>query len=774
MQSVSLKYFVVFVFVPLLFSCHPASREKLTDYVNPMLGTATLWEAEDLGYQRERITRTWGAETFPGASLPNAMVQVTPVTQYHSGSGYQYEDTTICAFAHTSKGHWNLCHFPILPVRGAFDAVDYASAFSHEKESARPGYYQVYLDRYGVNVELTSTLRCAFHQYTFDEDALAAGPSVLLDLTRSNERVKDWAVRQAGTCAFSGFQQAGETIYFYAESDVPVRDIREMVTPYINKKGKPAEARVFVVSFGPESVSSNPDSGLSAYSPDSWPRSLSLRIGFSFVSEEGAKENLKQELTGKSFAQVRQEADEVWEKQLSAIRVKGGSERQRGLFYSTLYRSLLWPCLRSDANGDYRDIKGQQCNNGFDYYTDPSFWDDHRNKLILLALLRPDVACDVVKSITDKGEKNNGYMPTFFHGDHAATFIMGLWSRGIRDFDLNRAYRLILKNATVPGKEGRRYMDEYLRRGWISDKDSLGIPYWKEYKAGAQKTLEYAYDDYAVAQVALAVGDTAQYKALMKQSLNYKNVFDPSTGFYRGRNDAGKWLKDFDPYYPFFQHMWREANAWNLLFYPPHDRKGLFSLYALGKGDSAKDSHCGQPCETKEGIIEQKLDSLFSEPWRGYEVENLTGFIGQYCHGNQPGHHLPFVYALIGKPEKSQRIIDEVLDRFYDMGADHLAYAGMDDAGEMSAWYVLAAIGLYTWSPADPEYLVTRPLFDEVCLDFPGRKPVVIRRTPVKSGGKGTESDAIDIYPGTFLPDSLLRKGGTFIYKDCENQEREP
>ncbi|MBQ7269225.1 MAG: GH92 family glycosyl hydrolase [Bacteroidales bacterium] len=736
-----------------LVSCHPASREKLTDYVNPMLGTATLWEAEDLGYHRERVTRTWGAETFPGASLPNAMVQVTPVTKYHSGSGYQYEDTTICGFAHTSKGHWNLCHFPILPVQGAFDAVDYASAFSHEKESAHPGYYQVYLDRYGVNVELTGTLRCAFHQYTFDEGASTC-PSVLLDLTRSNERVKDWAVRQAGTCAFSGFQQAGETIYFYAESDVPVQDIREVVTPYINKKGKPAEARVYVVSFEQDAVSDHPDSGRTACNPASGRRNLSLRIGFSFVSEEGAKENLRQELTGKTFAQVRQEADEVWEKQLSAIRVKGGSERQRGLFYSTLYRSLLWPCLRSDANGDYRDIKGQKCNNGFYYYTDPSFWDDHRNKLILLALLRPDVACDVVKSITDKGEKNNGYMPTFFHGDHAATFVAGLWSRGIRDFDLQRAYRLILKNATVPGKEGRRYMNEYLSRGWISDKDSVGIPYWKEYKAGAQKTLEYAYDDYAVAQVALAIGDTTQYEALMRQSLNYKNVFDPSTGFYRGRNAQGEWLKDFDPYYPYFQHMWREANAWNLLFYPPHDLQGLFSLYGP-EGESS-------------GIVEQKLDSLFSEPWRGYEVENLTGFIGQYCHGNQPGHHLPFVYALIGKPEKSQRIIDAILDRFYDMGADHLAYAGMDDAGEMSAWYVLAAIGLYTWSPADPEYLVTRPLFDEVELDFPGRKPVVIQKTPVKSGEKGTESDAIDIYPGTFLPDSLLRKGGTFVYKNVK------
>ena len=262
-------------------------------------------------------------------------------------------------------------------------------------------------------------------------------------------------------------------------------------------------------------------------------------------------------------------------------------------------------------------------------------------------------------------------MPTFFLGDHASTFVAGLWGRGIRDFDLERAYRLLLKNATVPGRGGRRYLKEYLERGWISDKDSVGIPYWKEFKAGVHKTLEYAYDDYATALLAREVGDTASEQILMERSRNYRHLFDASTGFWRGRNERGEWLKDFDPYYPYFQHMWRESNAWNLLFYPPHDVPGLFSLYGSGAAASSR--------------IEAKLDSLFSEPWRGYEVENLTGFIGQYCHGNQPGHHLPFVYSLIGKPRRSQEIIDTCLDRFYDMGADRLAYAGMDDAGEMSS-----------------------------------------------------------------------------------------
>ena len=442
----------------------------------------------------------------------------------------------------------------------------------------------------------------------------------------------------------------------------------------------------------------------------------------------------------KSFEQVCADADKEWEQLLSRIQVKGGTERQKGLFYSTLYRSFLWPSLRSDCNGDYVDMLGKVVNNGFRYYTDPSFWDDHRNKLVLLGLISPDVAVDVIKSITDKGEKRDGFMPTFFHGDHASTFISGTWRRGIHDFDLERAYKLILKNATVAGRNGRRYMDEYLERGWISDKDTTNLPFFNEFKGGVQKVLEYSYDDYATAQVAKILGDKENYEFLMRQSQNYKKMFDPSTGFYRGRIDDGSWYKDFDPYYPYFQHMWREANAWNVLFYPPHDPKGVIGLYPSKKA------------------VEAKLDSLFSEPWRGYEVENMTGFIGQYCHGNQPGHNIPYTYYFIGKQEKSQYYINMILDRFYDMGKEKLAYAGMDDAGEMSSWYVFNAIGLYTYSPADPEYIVTVPLFDEVRFTLSNGKVFTIRKS-----GNGAKITSIRYdgkkLNGWFFQDSDMKKG---------------
>ena len=673
MTRTSLSFLTLALALALAQPEKAQAQDLLTSLVNPMLGTTTLWETEDLGYVRHRKTRTWGAETFPGASLPFAMVQATPVTMYHSGSGYQYEDPTILGFAHTSKGHWNLCHVPILPITGRVDARDYASPFSHQREEAHPGYYSVFLDRYHVQAEMTTTLRCAYHRDTFRPDD---DKQLLIDITHSNNNVQEWSLRQEGDRAFSGSQWGEGKIYFWAETNYDICDLVQR---------QAGGGCVSVVSFC-ESRGEMP---------------LEVKIGFSFVGVDNARDNLHQEIGSRSFNDIRSQADSIWQAMLSQIQVQGGTERERRLFYSTLYRSLLWPSLRSDCNGQFRDNRGQVIAPGFRYYTDPSFWDDHRNKLPLLALLAPDVATDIIKSITDKGEKNGGFMPTFFHGDHASTFISGAWQRGVQDFDLERSYRLILRNATVAGRGGRRYMDEYLRRGWISDKDTFDLPYYNEFKGGAHKTLEYSYDDYATAQVAKILGDKANYTLLMKHAQNYKNVFDPSTGFYRGRIDGGDWYADFDPYYPYFQHMWREANAWNVLFYPPHDPQGVIGLYP------------------SKAAVEAKLDSLFTEPWRGVELENMTGFIGQYCHGNQPGHNIPYAYYFIGKQEKSQHRINEILDRFYDMGAEHLAYAGMDDAGEMSAWYVLNAIGLYTYSPADPEYIVTVPLFDEVRFTFP-------------------------------------------------------
>jgi predicted alpha-1,2-mannosidase len=471
------------------------------------------------------------------------------------------------------------------------------------------------------------------------------------------------------------------------------------------------------------------------------PGPLELQIGLSFVSIRNAKANLEKEMMGKDFAQVRKQATQTWDTLLSKITVSGGTERQRGLFYSTLYRSFLWPALRSDVNGDFTDVGGKVVNKGFNYYTEPSLWDDYRNKLILLGLLSPAVTNDVIRSLIDKGEVR-GFMPTFFHGDHASVFITGSYLRGLRGFDVQAAYKLMLKNATVEGT--RKYVQEYNDKGYIAELEVAHPVVETVTKAAVTKTLEYAYDDYAVALLAKELGDTANYHMLMKRAGNYKNVFDPSTRFMRGRLANGDWVQPFDPQYPYYEYMYREANGWQSSFFAPQDPKGLVALYG-----SRED-------------FDKKLDSLFTLPWDGVEAYNISGFIGQYCQGNQPDHSVPYMYYFIDKQEKSQVILDSIMQHFYDMGKHKLAYAGMDDAGEMSSWYVFNAMGFYPFSPADARYIVSVPLFDKVEMKMGGGKVFTIIRRG--KGGKIREISVGDRkVEGYFLEDRDLKSGKKMI-----------
>lgn len=703
-----IKKLLPFAFLLLALSCK-TNQKKLTGYVNPFLGTTTLWDSVDIGYVPTH--RTWGGETFPGSSLPNAMVQLTPVTQYRSGSGYQYEDTVIYGFAHTSKGHWNLCHIPLMPATGKFSPADYKSGYSHQNESASPAYYQVYLERYGINAELTSTLRCGFHKYTFPA---GSSKKLIAALTKANERVRNWEIKQDGLNIFTGFQQLSEKMYFYAVSNHDIENIESI---------KEDTHEYSVVNF-----------------IDS-PESLEIQIGFSFVSVENARKNLEAEMLGKSFSQVRKEGTDVWESLLSKIRVTGGTEKQRVLFYSTFYRSFLWPALRSDINGEFTDLNGNVVNRGFDYYTIPSLWDTYRNKLVLLGMISPKVTEDVIKSVIDRGEKT-GFMPTFFHGDHAAPFIAGSYLRGITNFDVRSAYNLLLKNATLENPI-RPHILAYIDKGYVPEQDLEHPLLQTVANAAVTKTLEYAYDDYSVARLAKALNDEENYKMLMKRASNYKNVFDHSTGFMRGRLDNGEWIENFDPTFVYYEYMYREANAWQSSFFAPHDPEGLIDLYP------------------DHEAFEQKLDELFTTPFKGQEADNMSGFIGQYCHGNQPGHNIPWMYTFIGRQEKTQFYLDTIMNYYYDMGKERLAYAGMDDAGEMSAWYVFTAIGIYTFSPADPEYIVSVPVFDRVELSLGDKVFTIIK----KGTGRKIKNITCDNLPinNYFIAHSDLEKGRELI-----------
>ena len=670
------------LFLTLAFSLK--AQKPLTDYVNPFLGTAPLTNPADIGFTPP--WRVWAGLTFPGASLPNAMVQLSPITRFGSGAGYEYENPVIYAFAHSNKGHWNYCNIPVLPVTGDVNADDFGSPFHHRNESAHPGYYQVYLERYGINAELTTTLRCGYHRYTYPA---GQNKKLVVNLAVSNERVRDWHIAPDGEYAFKGDQATHERIFFYALANQRIKGIEEL-------KGEDSD--IAVVNF---EDSTNPV--------------LEIKIGISFVSTENARLNLDQELAGKNFDEARAEASKAWEDLLSRVRVAGGTERQRELFYSCLYRSFLWPALRSDVNGEFLDESGKVVKKDFRYYTVPSLWDTFRNKLVLLGLLTPDVADDVIQSLVDRGEIT-GFIPTFFHGDHAAVFIAGSYLRGLRGFDVHRAYRLLLRNATVDGgpRGPRPDLTEYLNRGYVSTPDIENPKVETRAKAGVAKTLEYAYDDYAVALLAKALHDETNYVRLLKRSHNYTNVFDPSTELMRGRLANGDWVTPFNPQFPYYEYMYREANAWQASFFVPQDTPGLIALFR-SKAD-----------------FEKRLDLFFSIPWNtNYIAENINCFIGQYCQGNQPDHGFPYLYYFVGKPEKSQAILDTVMSRFYGMGAGGLALCGMDDCGEMSSWYVFNAMGFYPYSPADPDYLVSVPLFEEVDVKLSnGKTFTLLKKNP--------------------------------------------
>ncbi len=682
-------------------------KTNLTKYVNTFVGTAPLSDPKILGYELPDGWRSWAGLTFPGSSLPNAMVQLSPITEYGSGAGYEYEDSVILGFAHTNKGHWNLCNIPILPLSNP--GSKFGSRFSHKKENASPGFYQVYLDDYNVNVSLTSTLRCGYHKYEFKNKR---NKQVLFDLAKANSRVSSWNIKKIGDYAVQGFQN-GENVYFYAVLNTKIKELE------VKDEGRSEGYAI-------------------AHLADEAEGPVELKIGLSFVSAENAKENLEKEIGSKSFETIRQAANQQWEMLLSSIQVEGGSDKQKRMFYSCLYRSFLWPALRSDINGEYKDARRNVVKADFNYYTEPSLWDTYRNKDVLLGLISPQVTLDVIKSMKDVGDKT-GFIPTFFHGDHGASSIAGAYLRGIDNFDIKGTYQILLKNANIPG--ARPYVKEYIEKGYISDPDVVNPHVETKAKAGVSKTLEYSYDDYSVAQIAKALGDTANYRILMARSKNYKNMFDPSTRFMRGRLENGEWIKNFDPQYPYYEYMYREANAWQVSFFAPHDMDGLIALYGGPKG------------------FESKLDSLFTLPWNPNHIaRNVETMIGQYCHGNQPDHEAPFAYTFIGKPEKTQQRLDYILNNLYGI-KDGITLSGMDDAGEMSAWYVFSALGLYPFSATDPKYIVTAPLFDKVTWRTNSGKTLMISKP-----GKGRALTSIVVNgkknEGYFVSHDLFKKGG--------------
>lgn len=694
------------------------THDSLTRYVNPFIGSEPLLDPEFIGYTPPENWRVWAGLTFPGPALPFAAVQMSPITEFGTGSGYQYEDDFILGFAHTNLGHWNYGHIPVIPVTGQekITRENLGSHFSKKSETAAPGYYKVLLEDYDVTVELTSTLRTGNHRFRYHS---SEEKRIVFDLSRANNRVRDWQIEQVGERAVAGYQSDGSPIYFYAAFD---RDIERFLA---------GESREDPLTF----------IDLESGGPDT----VHMQIGLSYVSRENAEENYRSEAQGRTFDEIRQEADRTWEEVLRKVQVKGGTSAHKEQLYSGIYRAFLHPHLRSDVNGEYRDSNGEVARADFSYYSTPALWDTFRNKLVLMGTFFPEITADVISSLIDRGEKR-GFLPNYFHGDSALTFITGSWLRGITGFDVEKAYEIMLRNATLQGSP-RDYLDEYMERGYVIEAEFDEYPdVGTSAKASVTKTLEYSYDDFALALLAREMGDLDNYEYFMKRSGNYRNLFDSETGFMRGRVETGEFASQFDPKFPHYYYQYREANAWNGSFYVPHDTPGLVALY-----DSPEQ-------------FEDRLDELFNTPWNPNHIaRNVCCFLGQYMQGNQPSHNIPYLYYFIDKQEKSQEVLNILLNDFYGVGDEGLALPGMDDAGEMSSWFVYNALGFYTYSPAEAHYLITVPLFNEVTLRV-GDRPLKIVRE-----GEGTKITEISLDGKLIedyrLPDSALQEGGELIIK---------
>jgi predicted alpha-1,2-mannosidase len=698
---------------------------RLTKYANPLIGTTVLTDSAELGYNPP--WRTWNGLVGPAATVPFGMVQAVPVTTYGSGSGYEYEVNTIKAFAQTSGTDWGRLNIPIMPLEGdKFTADDFASTYSHTNETAHPGYYKVLLGRYNIKAELTATKRCAYYKCTYlgGQDKKLA-----FDLVHAGGSSSTWELNQAGNKIITGKQG---NLYFYAVMNHKIKSIdtykRNPNQPDIPPSGQGAG--------GQRKLTGDIDVPVISFENSNKP--LEVKIAISNVSLNGAKLNYDTEIANKSFKQVYKEADESWEKLLEKIRVTGGTEKQKEIFYSCLYRQFWYPSITSDANGQIATVAarpGVQRENpssvsaptvtipGFETYSSPGFWDTFRTKLVLVDMLLPDVSNNIIKSIIFTGERS-GFLPTSFHGDFASSYITGSYLRGIKGYDVKKAYQLMLNNANTPTSSSLRgprpHNGQYLELGYVPE---VNIPHpvtETVSTAGTSKTLEFAYSDYSIALMAKALGDMDTYNSMMKRSKNYKNVFDPQTELMRGRLSDGTWCSPFYPLYPYYEFMYREANAWQASFFVPQDTKGLIALYK-------------SPAD-----FELKVDSLFSIPWGGYAKDNLSCFLGQFCMGNQPDFNYPYLYYFVNKPEKSQAILTKLLSDYFGMGPEGLALAGMDDQGSLTGWYVFNAMGIFPYSPADPAYIVSVPIFDKIEMQLGNGKTFTI----VKKG-KGKNIDKI-------------------------------
>ena len=691
------KYLLALFAVTLLIGCKCEKKKEILDFVNPLIGT------DGHGH------------TFPGAAYPFGMVQLSPDTGLEGWdwcSGYHYSDASIIGFSHThlsGTGRSDLMDVMIMPMVGDIKwqagtkenpDMGYRSRFSHDEEWASPGYYKVKLQDYDVMAELTVSPHCGFHKYAFpntgdahimldlshhfDTDSLILNTLNVVDRnTITGERqTKGWG--EIGEKYWSN-----QKLYFVMQTSEPFQKVKVKVEDDLvdveKAVGKDVKA---VLDFG---ASEN--------------KTIKVKVGISAVSVENAKQNLEKEIPGWDFDQVLADTRSVWNKELSKIKIDA-TDSVSTVFYTALYHAYTAPYLFSDVNGNYKgpdkEIHSVHKHNQYSVF---SLWDTYRAAHPLFTITQKKRVSDMINSML-KHYDAYGLLPVWelagnetfcMIGNHAIPVITEAYLKGIRNFDVEKAYEAMKKTSLTD----RAGMGVYRKYHYI--------PYELENES-VSKTLEYAYDDWCIAQMAKALQKEDDYLFFLNASRNYTNLFDPGTGFMRGKSSAGEWKTPFSPLYSNHRDdEYTEGNAWQYSWLVQHDVEGLIAL------------HGGA-----EAFI-TKLDSLFTLDAR-LEGENaspdISGFIGQYAHGNEPSHHIAYLYNYVGQPHKTQLYVNKILTGLYHNTPDGLC--GNEDCGQMSAWYVFSAMGFYPVNPVEGKYQLGAPLFDKITLSTGPEKKFVI------------------------------------------------
>ena len=755
----------------LIFSTTLVSQAQVkepVEYVDPFIGTDFF------------------GHTFPGASLPNALVHLSPDVHTEGWTycaGYIYSESSIMGFSHT---HWsgvgmvNGGEVLLMPttgkklqiVPGPLDDPDagYRSRFDHDEEQASPGYYSVKLKDYDVNVELTTTQRAGFHRYTFPE---SMNSRIILDV---GHQIGDMTkgelseLRIIDNHRIEGAKAAGlGKVYFVAEFSKPFLYYGTFDSTY-----KTPESNGSVFPYKNAEIGDKIGAFVQYHTEED--EKILVKVGLSYTSIEGARKNLNEEIPNWNFDGVKENARKIWNKELSKITVDGATEDQRQIFTTALYRSLLAQYISQDVDGKYFGSDGtvHEAEN-YDFYGSFSCWDTYRTQHPLMTLIAPEHVNDYIKSIVAKVE-NYGWLPAqhFLNvygesmvGDHLIPIIVDAYLKGYRDFDVEKVYNAMRKKALempkdpIPHEAGRSGLPYYLEVGYAPiDKVTEAVP----------NTLELAYDDWCIAQLANALGKTRDHDLFMKRANNYKKVWDPDTQFMRPKKYDGTWLPELQnnkqeivkegnhAYYKYFDPLlvgrrpnrhYTESNAWQYIWSVQHDVQGLIELFG----------------GTNEFV--GKLDTFFemSPVISPPKYVGVVGTIGQYVHGNQPSHHVAYLYNYAGQPWKTQNRTRQIMTELYRTGPGGLC--GNEDMGSLSSWFVLSAMGIYPIAPGSTVYTIGSPLFGETTMQLDKGKTFTIKAIDNSKENRFIQSATLNGKPfdSTFITHDEITKGGILKFK---------